>query len=118
MVKEIEMDEPFLTITNSHVEECGVPPRIEAGKGREYVGYFENSSGEQAVFRYSKNDGARLMLGDAGWQKVYPVGPNGRVGVILGPGERVWLNACLWEVGLLEYIPGADRTRLDPTRKS
>lgn len=99
------MTEPFLTVTNRHIAGCGNPPALVAGE-KEYTSYFEN--GEQAVFRYDKAGGGYVVMGDAGWDRRYPVTLidavwGGQIAVIpdliLSACEQTWVAACLNAVG-------------------
>ena len=42
-------DTPLFCVRNHHSAECGTPPRIDDSSPSQYVGYFENPYGEQAV---------------------------------------------------------------------
>ena len=71
----------------------GTPPTIERGKG-DYVGYFENEYGEQAVFHYSASSRRAILHHcDLGWEPHEVI--DGRVpDIILNDPERAWLTAC------------------------
>lgn len=47
--------EVLLEIRNHHAPEAGTPPRISDDDSNQYIGYFENPFGEQALFVF---DGA------------------------------------------------------------
>jgi hypothetical protein len=83
-----------LSVTNHHSEDCGLPPNINAD-GDRYVGYFESELGEQAVFVFDRDrKEGTLYLGDAGWDKPYPVRNGVAAGLMLGEIERAWLTVC------------------------
>jgi hypothetical protein len=64
-----EVNEVILTIRNGHIEECGVPPKLNLGEGRRTC-YFENVYGEQFVIQFDRNtDICRLWSGDVGWKE-------------------------------------------------
>ena len=89
------MSKTLLTICNSHTAACGDPPEISSEAGNQYIGYFENSFGEQWIFTLDRESGrAVLRGGDVGWSTEYEV-IDGRVaGLILGNDELLWLQAC------------------------
>lgn len=86
---------PLFRVSNNHTPQCGEPPQIDADAEDCYHGYFENESGEQAIFVYDRRTGnAMLWMGDAGWEKPYTVVAGRVPGLILGPSEALWLHAC------------------------
>ncbi len=89
------MPEPILTIFNQHIAESGTPPSISNESSGLYIGYFENSYGEQWIFTFDpKTREASLRGGDIGWEDGHIV-HNGRVAdLILGREEAAWLQAC------------------------
>jgi hypothetical protein len=83
-----------LTVYNQHAAPCGVPPHVLGGAGRGYVGYFENSFGEQWIFTFDRETQQGLLRGgDIGWDQVCEV-TGGRADVRLGQEETLWLAAC------------------------
>jgi hypothetical protein len=99
------MSEPLLRVVNHHSASCGDPPIVNDDDRSLYIGYFENPFGEQWIFTFDRNTHkAELRGGDVGWDRVYEV-TGGRVpGLILGPEELAWLQAC-WRaaVRLIDY---------------
>jgi hypothetical protein len=91
------MSEPLLSVHNFHFADCGDPPIITSDDPKLYIGYFENSYGEQWVFTCNRGSGeAHLRGGDLGWNEIHPV-QDGKVdGVVLSRPEQKWLKAC-WE---------------------
>lgn len=93
------MDTPFLTIWNTHREDCGGPPIVTncaGGKldGSKYIGYFQNRFAEQWVFVYHLHRKvSELRGGDIGWESVVEV-KDGRAEVMLGKAETAWLETC------------------------
>ena len=63
----------------------------------QYLGYFENDYGEQALFVYDRDSRqAILYLGDAGWQTRHVVVDGGVPDLVLSETERLWVGAC-WQ---------------------
>ena len=93
-------DSPIFTVTNYHTENCGTPPRIDDSAPNCYRGYFENEYGEQAIFVYDRTTHqGTLYLGDAGWERQYPVVDGTVTELILGVSEALWLAAC-WKAAI------------------
>lgn len=90
-------DAPLFQVRNHHSATSGPPPHIDDLRSNQYVGYFENPYGEQAVFVYDRDSNqAMLYLGDAGWETPHAV-VNGAVpDLILSDTELLWLHAC-WQ---------------------
>lgn len=44
------MSDPLLKISNHHVMSSGDPPIVDDSEPKQYIGYFENSCGEQWIF--------------------------------------------------------------------
>ena len=90
-------EELLFSVRNRHVAASGSPPRINADDANQYVGYFENPHGEQALFIYDRDaQTAVVYLGDAGWDTAHAV-VDGRVpDLVLNESERLWLRAC-WQ---------------------
>jgi hypothetical protein len=89
------MSEPLLSVRNHHVPACGDPPIINGDDKDLYIGYFENSDGEQWIFTYHRKTGeGELRGGDVGWNIVTPVRDGLIVDLILGAEEAKWLQAC------------------------
>lgn len=90
------MSEPLLKIYNNHVPGCGDPPIIDSESGNNYIGYFENSFGEQWIFTFDLDtDTAILRGGDVGWNQTFDVTDGAKIGLSLGHDEQLWLQACL-----------------------
>jgi hypothetical protein len=92
-----DADVTLLQVRNKHSPEAGTPPRIVELDANQYVGYFENGDGEQALFVYDRDAGTgRLYLGDAGWETAHAV-INGAVpDLLLSESELLWVRAC-WQ---------------------
>jgi hypothetical protein len=91
-----DADALLLQVRNRHSAEAGTPPRIVALDADQYVGYFENGYGEQALFVYDRDAGTgRLYLGDAGWETAHAV-INGAPDLVLSESELLWVRAC-WQ---------------------
>ncbi len=59
----------ILTIQNSHIEECGTPPKLTLYEGK-WTCYFENVHGEQFVMQFDRNTNiCHLWSGDVGWEE-------------------------------------------------
>ncbi len=90
------MSEPLLKIRNHHIPESGDPPIVDGETGNVYIGYFENSHGEQWIFTFDRDSGsATLRGGDVGWNEKFDVANGTAGGLILGQEEQLWLQACL-----------------------
>src|SRR6266487_4911808 len=67
-------DAPLFQVRNHHSAASGPPPHIDDLRPNQYLGYFENQYGEQAVFVYDGDSSqALLYLGDAGWETSHTV---------------------------------------------
>lgn len=105
MIKEATQEDYLFRVKNHHASNCGKPPQIDDSVKSQYRGYFENEHGEQAIFIYDySSNKATLTLGDASWEKQYPVLEGKPKGLILCDTELVWLAAC-WKAStcFLEY---------------
>jgi hypothetical protein len=81
-------DQPIFRVTNHHTDSCGLPPTIDDSEPNRYLGYFENESGEQAIFVYDRTRRAgTLSLGDAGWTRSHEVVEGVRLGRSIDPGD-------------------------------
>lgn len=91
------MSDPLLQIGNHHTANCGDPPIIRDDDPQLYIGYFENTFGEQWIFTFNrKSREAKLRGGDVGWNTVHAV-VNGKAdGLVLAVDEALWLHAC-WQ---------------------
>ena len=84
----------LLEIDNAHIADCGPPPSINAED--KYIGYFENSVGEQWVFIGDRQTGKALIHGgDIGWEDGKSVSlecpcPD----IILAEPEKTWVVSC------------------------
>jgi hypothetical protein len=62
---------------------------------RVYIGYFENSFGEQWIFTFDRESKrAELRGGDIGWNTTHEVLDGQAKGLALGADELAWLSAC------------------------
>jgi hypothetical protein len=90
-------DAPLFQVRNHHSATSGPPPHIDDLRPNQYLGYFENEHGEQAVFVYDRDSNqAVLYLGDAGWETQHAVVNGAAPDLILSETERLWLHAC-WQ---------------------
>lgn len=89
------MSAPLLQIRNHHTPACGNPPIVDGDADNTYVGYFENSFGEQWVFTRDRSSGVAILRGgDAGWNEQFEV-TDGNSDLVLTQEESLWLQACL-----------------------
>jgi hypothetical protein len=89
------MSEPLLRLRNHHSAQCGDPPILSGDDPSVYIGYFENSYGEQWIFSYHRRtQKAELRGGDAGWNHPFEVKEGIAAGLVLAPDEATWLSAC------------------------
>ncbi|MCH7729155.1 MAG: hypothetical protein IH991_22140 [Planctomycetes bacterium] len=81
-------------IANVH-EECGQPPALHktAGDGK-YLGYFENSFGEQWVIEIDRAAQTGILRGgDVGWDELILIADNQiNSDVVLGDDEYAWAS--------------------------
>jgi hypothetical protein len=90
-------DASLFQVRNHHSAECGIPPHIDDRSPSQYLGYFENQYGEQAVFVCDRDSNqAVLYLGDAGWQTPHAVIDGAVPDLVLSETERLWVHAC-WQ---------------------
>ncbi len=94
MIEKKCQRERLLEIDNLHSTECGPPPSLDAKD--KYVGYFENSFGEQWVFIGDHKAGKAVVCGgDANWAKHEVSRENPfPAGLILNEPEKQWIVAC------------------------
>jgi hypothetical protein len=60
-----------------------------------YIGYFENSFGEQWIFTFDRDTGIALLRGgDVQWSEIFDVTNGGTGDLMLGKDEQLWLRAC------------------------
>ena len=84
-------------VRNHHSAESGTPPHIDDLRPGQYLGYFENDYGEQAVFVYDRDSRqAILHLGDADWQTPHAVVDGAVSDLVLSETERLWVRTC-WQ---------------------
>jgi hypothetical protein len=84
-----------LEVRNHHASEAGTPPRIIDDDPNQYIGYFENRFGEQALFVFNRGtQKAILYFSDAGWETEHAVVDGVAPDLILGEAELQWLRAC------------------------
>jgi hypothetical protein len=98
------LSDPLLKISNRHAVASGDPPIIVDTKPEQYVGYFENTFGEQWIFTRDRETGmATLRGGDIGWSKEIDV-TDGCIGdLTLNAAETQWLDCCLLASGTVAY---------------
>jgi len=90
-------DAPLFQVRNHHSAECDTSPHIDDRSPSQYLGYFENQYGEQAVFVYDRDSSqALLYLGDAGWQTPHVVVDGAVPDLVLAETERLWVRVC-WQ---------------------
>jgi hypothetical protein len=90
-------DAPLFQVRNHHSAACGTPPHLDELFPNQYLGYFENQYGEQAVFVYDRDSNqAVLYLGDAGWETSHIVVDGAVPDLVLSESERLWVRAC-WQ---------------------
>ena len=90
-------DTPLFCVRNHHSADCGAPPCIDDHSPSQYLGYFENQHGEQAVFVYDRDSSqAMVYVGDAGWAAPYAVVDGAVPDLVLSETERLWVRAC-WQ---------------------
>jgi len=118
MPEERHYGKRLLSLGNHHAEGCGVPPHVTEKPGQ-YVGYFENEHGEQAIFVYDRpTRQGTLYMGDYDWETPLEVVTGGVPGLVISEGERVWLRTC-WEAATGEHLqPTLMETFLDLLRQA
>jgi hypothetical protein len=90
-------DAPLFQVRNHHSAACGTPPHMDDFRPNQYLGYFENKHGEQAVFVYDRDSNhAVLYVGDAGWETPHVVVDGNVSDLILSETERLWVRVC-WQ---------------------
>ena len=90
-------DAPLFQVLNHHTATSGRPPHIDDLRPNQYLGYFENQYGEQAVFVYDHDSSkAIIYMGDAGWETSHPVVDGAVPDLVLSEVERLWVRAC-WQ---------------------
>ena len=91
------VDAPLFCVRNHHTADSGRPPQIDDRGPRQYLGYFENQYGEQAVFVYDHDTRqAFVSMGDAGWDVPYVVIAGTVPDLVLSESERLWVRVC-WQ---------------------
>lgn len=97
MAKLETSGEVLLQVRNHHTAEAGTPPLVSDNDPTQYIAYFENPFGEQALFVFERTTRtATLYLGDAGWDTGYAVIDGLAPDLVLGEAELQWLRAC-WQ---------------------
>jgi len=92
-----QSDAPLFQVRNHHSAASGPPPHIDDLRPNQYLGYFENQYGEQAVFVYDGDSSqALLYLGDAGWETSHTVVDGVVPDLVLSEVERLWVRTC-WQ---------------------
>jgi hypothetical protein len=91
---------------------------VDGDAPAEYVGYFVNEYGEQAMYTYNFETGeGTLKMGDAGWLTAHAVVNGEAKGLRLTKAELVWLRACWMATGEVRATAVVAPTkRLMPTR--
>ena len=90
-------DAPLFEVGDHHSGASGTPPHLAELSPSDYRGYFENESGEQAMFVYDRDSSkAVLYLGDARWQTPHAVVDGAVAELRLSETELLWLRAC-WQ---------------------
>ena len=90
-------DAPLFQVRNHHSAACGTPPPLDELLPNQYLGYFENQHGEQAIFVYDREARQAIVyVGDAGWQTPHPVVDGAVPDLVLSQTERLWVRAC-WQ---------------------
>jgi hypothetical protein len=90
-------DAPLFQVHNHHAATSGLSPHIDDLRPNQYLGYFENQYGEQAVLVYDRDSSqAVLYLGDAGWETPHTVIDGIVPDLDLSETERHWIHAC-WQ---------------------
>lgn len=88
-------DALLFQVRNRHSAASGTPPHIDDRRPSQYLGYFENPSGEQAVFVYDRDaNQAVVYLGDAGWEAPHAVVDGAVPDLVLSETELQWVRAC------------------------
>ena len=104
-------DAPLFQVPNHHAASCGPAPRIGDVGANQYLGYFENRYGEQAMFIYDHDTHkAVVYLGDAGWETPHAVVDGAVPDLILAEAERLWLRAC-WQATAANHTEGMTNDR-------
>ncbi len=99
-------DAPLFQVRNHHSANCGASPHVDDVDTGQYLGYFENQYGEQALFIYDHEaNKAVLYLGDAGWETPHAVVDGAVPDLILSDTERLWLRAC-WQAAAANRTEG------------
>jgi hypothetical protein len=94
------MSNPLLCIHNRHTAACGDAPIIDSENPQLYIGYFENSHGEQWIFTFNRTSRvAELRGGDIGWNDAHAVVDGKAPGLVLSVEEALWLQACWRSAG-------------------
>jgi len=89
------MSKPLLRIRNHDATARGELPVVAGDDPAVYIGYFENSHGEQWIFTYNRaTKAAELRGGDTGWNSIFYVRGGKVAELILGRDEETWLMAC------------------------
>ncbi len=90
-------DVPLFQVRNHHSAASGTPPHIDDSRPGQYLGYFENEHGEQAVFVYERDSSRAIVYqGDAGWETPHAVIDGAVPDLILSATERLWVSGC-WQ---------------------
>lgn len=90
-----QADTPLFCVRNHHSADCGTPPRIHDHSPNQYLGYFENQHGEQAVFVYDRDSSRAIVyIGDAGWEASHAVVDGVIPDLVLSEAERLWVRVC------------------------
>jgi hypothetical protein len=94
-------DVPLFQVRNHHTAACGAPPNIDDLRSDQYLGYFENQHGEQAVFVHDHDSSQAILYpGDTGWETPHAVIDGAVPELILSETEQLWLRAC-WQAATM-----------------
>ncbi len=86
----------FLKIANHHARQSHEPTVVDSETANLYIGYFENSYGEQWVYTLDRDTGRAILRGgDVGWNNAFDVTDGPAAELMLGKEELLWLQACL-----------------------
>ena len=94
----------LLEIDNAHGAECGAPPLLDATD--KYLGYFENTYGEQWVFIGDRKTGEAVVRGgDVDWATEYKVSVKKPcpAGLVLNEPEKHWIITCFMAMSDAHY---------------
>ncbi len=86
---------PLFQVSNRHGPGSSERPTFDGDEPGTYHGYFENELREQYMYVSDRDGGgAVLVMGDARWERRFPVVDGDAVGTLLGEAEALWVRAC------------------------